>query len=548
MFDPGQSVLDRIVERWHHAPDLPLITLLTATGPRPLKGTDLLKLARRWAGGLAAAGVRPGDRVAMALGTSEDLLGALFGSWWLGAAVVPLAPINPRQSPASEAERLTRALVAADARLAIFPAKTQALFETAPVPMLAPKALAPGVGPETPAATRDLAVLQFSSGSTGHPKGVALGDRQLAANLSAIQEVVGATSADRGVSWLPLHHDMGLVGTLLYPLSAGFDLYLMAPEHFIMMPWLWLQAMTHVKATLTAAPNFAYQLLTKLSPGRLEGTDLSSLRVAMVGAEPVHPLTLETFTERFAPMGFRREAWIPTYGLAEATLAVTMTRPEEGPTYDRVVTATYQDEHRAVVPESDDQPSRLLTSVGEPLPGYELSLRSEAGHEVPERQVGEIWIKAPSLMTGYYGAPELSAQVLQGGYLRTGDLGYLAGGKLYVSGRLKDLIIKGGCKYHPQDLEGVAEANSEVRAGGSAAFTVGESDERLVMVVETKLQEGLAEVSQRIRSQIMEAVGVRVDEVRMVGTNQLPKTTSGKIRRQEAKRLFLAGAFEPLHA
>lgn len=479
----------------------------------------------------------------MALTTSEELLGALFGTWWLGAAVVPLAPVAPRQSSQAEAERLTRALLASDARLAIFPAATQALFETTPVPMVTPEALPQGEGSATPFPTRDLAVLQFSSGSTGHPKGVALGDQQLAANLSAIQEVVQATDADRGVSWLPLHHDMGLIGTLLYPLAAGFDLYLMAPEHFIMMPWLWLQALTQVRATLTTAPNFAYQLMTKLPPTRLAGVDLSSLRVAMVGAEPVRPETLEAFTERFMPLGFRPAAWVPTYGLAEATLAVTMTRPTEGPTYDRVSSARYRDEHQAVPTEADEPQARLLTSVGEPLPGYELSIRDEAGQQLPERQVGEIWVKAPSLMHGYHGMPDLSAQVLQEGYLRTGDLGYMANGRLYVSGRLKDLIIKGGCKYHPQDLEGVAEVNAEVRAGGTAAFTVGEADERLVMVIETKVKEGLGEVSQRIRTQVMEAIGVRLDEVVLVRPHQLPKTTSGKIRRQEAKRRFLAGEF-----
>lgn len=548
MFDPGQSVLDRLVERWQAAPDRTVVTLLTASGFQPLTGSALMQLARRWAGGLAARGVEPGDRVAMALGTSEDLLGALFGTWWLGAAVVPLAPVNPRQAPAAEAERLARALEAAKARLAVFPQETQALFETAPVPLVAPEGLSGQEGPEAPYPTRKLAILQFSSGSTGHPKGVALGDAQIAANLASIQSVVQATEADRGVSWLPLHHDMGLIGTLLYPLAAGFELYLMAPEHFIMMPWLWLQALTGTRATLTTAPNFAYQLLTKLSPARLEGTDLSSLRVALAGAEPVRPETLEAFAQRFGPMGFRREAFVPTYGLAEATLAVTMTRAGEGPAYDRISSERYRDEHRAVPVAADDPQARLLTSVGEPLPGYKVSIRDEDGQPVPERQVGEIWVQAPSLMQGYYGMPELSAEVLQDGHLRTGDLGYLADGKLYVSGRLKDLIIKGGCKYHPQDLEGVVETNAEVRAGGTAAFTVGEGDERLVMVVETKAQEGLGELSHRIRSQVMEAAGVRLDEVVLVRPQQLPKTTSGKIRRQEARRRYLAGEFEPLHA
>jgi acyl-CoA synthetase (AMP-forming)/AMP-acid ligase II len=519
--------------------------MLDDKGPRPLTGTAMLELVARGAGALAERGVAAGDRVGLVMNTSVAFLAAFFGAWWLGAAAVPLAPPTMRQDAEHEAARLQRALNASHARLVVAMESARPLLETGPCPVLAPETLLVGAVHDRPADALALALIQFSSGSTGHPKGVALHDVHLQANAAAIGAVLQCGPDDVGISWLPLHHDMGLIGSLLYTQLAGVPTVLMPPDYFIRRPSRWLKAIAEYGGTLSNAPNFAYQLCAQLSPHGLDGLDLSRWKLALVGAEPIRAPMLEAFAARFAAHGFDPRAFVPTYGLAEATLAVAMTRSGEGATVDRIQRVTYEEDHVATPAGPSEADVREVVAVGPAMPGFGIEIRDPEGRALPERQVGEVCVQAPSLMAGYFEEPDATAAALENGWLHTGDLGYMAEGRLFISGRLKDLIIRGGCKYHPQDLEAIAEEHPAVRMGGASAFMVTddpERPERVIVLVETRwTEEGPTALAETLRVNIFEGSGLRVDEVVPVAPQSLPKTTSGKIRRLEARRRYLAG-------
>lgn len=542
------SVQDPLIiqvnEQWIKDSGRLRLTLFEGEGPRAYTGADLSALAMGWAARLQQAGLGQGDRLALVLPTSEAFLGAFFGAWMLGATVVPLAPPTPGQDPEHEALRLFRTLAKAEPRLAITPHETRLLLPDAPCLLLTPDELPRAASDAKPPADPGGGIIQFSSGSTGHPKGAVLGWPQLLANARAIRDVLEIGPRDVIVSWLPMHHDMGLIGTLLTSQVAGCHLVLMPSQHFIQRPIRWLKALSDFGGTLSVAPNFAYQLCTRLPASQLAELDLSRWRSALVGAEPVRAATLRAFAERMEPQGFDPSALAPTYGLAEATLAVAMTRPGVGMRVERLARSAYEEHRSAIHAEDLEAAAQEIVCVGPPMPGVTLAIRDEGGADLPERAIGEIWVQSPSLMDRYLGDSAASQEALQGGFLRTGDLGYLSAGHLYVTGRVKDLIIRGGCKYHPQDLESSAEALPEVRNGGAIAFSYSRefgAPEHLVMLVETRLQEASEReaLHQAVRTRIMDDVGLRVDEVILLPARSLPKTTSGKVRRAEARRLHL---------
>ncbi len=557
--DPSLSAL--FAARWRARPDAVFLTLVGEDGLRPLTGAALLALAGRYAAALQARGVGAGDRVALVLSTSEAFLGAFFGAWWLGAVAVPLAP--PRSAADDELLRVGRALVIAEASLAVVPDGTP-IPPFSPVPLVQPRELLvacervlagplpQAARPAAPPGEPALALLQFSSGSTGHPKGVALHDAALQANLTGIRAVLAPRPDDVGVAWLPLHHDMGLIGTLLYPLWAEFPTFLLPPELFIRQPARWIQLLGQCGATLTTGPNFGYALAAKLPQAATTGVDLTRLRAALVGAEPVRQATLQAFAARYAAHGFSPTAFVPTYGLAEATLAVSMPAPGQAPVVDRVARGALEAGRatRAVADAAGE--ARELVGLGPALPGVSLSIRDAAGAALAERQVGEVWVRSPALMAGYWRDEAATSQALgPGGWLRTGDLGYLAEGRLFIAGRLKDLIIRAGCKYHAADLEAIAEADPAVRPGGTAAFAVdeaGDRPERVVMLVEPRATEAVRDLPARVRQRVHAATGLRLDEVVAIQPRALPKTTSGKIQRGEARRRWLAGKLPPADA
>jgi fatty-acyl-CoA synthase len=396
-----------------------------------------------------------------------------------------------------------------------------------------------GVASELDLDPDSLALVQFSSGSTSAPKPVALTHRQLVAQLATLHMLMPEVTA--GVSWLPLFHDMGLVGCLLSAAYYPAPLTLLRPEAFLARPALWLRALSRTRAEVSPAPNFAFGLcLKRVRDEELEGVDLSSWRYALNGAEPVSPPLLRRFAERFAPFGLAPEALVPVYGLAEAALAVTFSprRPQvRALALDPRLLAL----HGRVVPGP-----REVSSVGLPVPGVEIELRDDTGTPLPERQVGRVTVRGPSVMAHYLGLPEATAEVLRDGWLDTGDLGFAEGGELFICGRSKDVIVIRGANHDPQEFEEAVDAVPGLRAGCAVAVgfePAGEEAEALLMLVE-RAKDGAAVASETLAEQVKTAVlersGIRPHTVELLAPGSLPRTSSGKLRRREALRRYLA--------
>jgi fatty-acyl-CoA synthase len=372
---------------------------------------------------------------------------------------------------------------------------------------------APFVELEATPSLDEIVFVQFTSGSTSVPKGVALSHANLCANIDAINGPSGlmTTADDVAVSWLPLNHDMGLVGMALGALYAARPCVLLSPQAFVKRPTEWLRALTRHRGTISFAPSFAYDLcVRRIKDADLEGLDLSRWRVAGCGAEPVHPPTLLAFARKFAAAGFRETSFLPSYGLAEHVLA-----------------ATFAPRGRPLVTEA------ALVGCGVPFPGHAIRIVDDDGRTLPERQVGEILLAGPSVMVGYYGQDASTAETIRGGWLHTGDLGYLAAGELFVCGRAKDIIIANGRKYYPQDLEWAVDDVPGVRRGRVAAFgtvELGRAD-RVVMVVEPNGTVTAAALTEGVRDRIAGLFGLAVDEVAIVPSGTVGRTTSGKVQR-----------------
>jgi acyl-CoA synthetase (AMP-forming)/AMP-acid ligase II len=507
--------------------------------------------ARRAGAGLRAAGIGAGDHVVMLVLEVDTAVKLLFGAWAIGAVPILVGVPYRLTDVAGFAVELGRTAQRLDARALIV---SDAFAAAAPAPPAgAPPVLAAGsvlaaadgaldaFAPVDPSAP---AFVQLTSGSTGHPRGAVISHAALLSHLAAISEALPlAGPGAREVTWLPLHHDMGLVGGLLYPLFNGFAVNVMSPLAFRNDPFSWLQTLSDVRATCTPGPPSAYAIAARLAPRAIEaGLDLSALACAMVGAEPIAPALLRTFAESFAPCGFRPEAWFAVYGLAEATVAVTFPPLLGATRIDRIDRAGLERNGHAV--SCEDGPEAIeLTGVGRPLPGTELRIVRD-GAPAGERVVGEIEVRAPSLMDGYYGEPEATAEALRDGWLRTGDLGYRAEGALFVTGRTKDLIIKGGHNLLPAAIEEIAGAVDGIRAGCVAAVGIASAQratELVCVVCETKAADpGERTKLARVVRERLRLRGIAIDRVLLVEPGTIPRTTSGKIRRGEVARTLVA--------
>lgn len=528
--------------------DAPFVTLHTGARAESLGARAALEGARRYAVTLRRRGVGRGDRVALLLPTSLAFVEALLGTMLAGGVPVPLA------SPLTfgGVERYLRNLVsvvrdAGAAHLVTYPRIRDALANDDALRALVKDVLTAdeveaGTALEAPlpsVSSSDTAFLQYTSGTTGQPKGVVVSHRAAVANAFAIAHGLGIGPTDVGVSWLPMFHDMGLIGALLTALCRPYPLHVMPPERFVVKPAGWLRLLASVGGTLSPAPNFAYDLCTARASG-LEDVRLDRWRVALNGSEPVQAPTLARFADKFAPNGFRAEAMTPVYGMAEATLAVTFSRAGEGPSILPADRLALERDGRAVRSHAPD--ARAAISVGEPVAGTSIAITDDAGRELDEGVVGEVRVAGASLMDGYFRNEAASAAALVDGWLRTGDLGFVAGGRLYIVGRAKDLVIKAGRNLAPHDVERIVGELPGVRLGGVAAFgrtneTSGTDD--LVVVAETS-EAGEAErdaIVRAIRGEVLAALGVGVDEVRLWPPGAVPRTTSGKIRRRECARL-----------
>jgi 1-acyl-sn-glycerol-3-phosphate acyltransferase len=516
----------------------------------------LLAEARAVAGGLRERGVARGDAVALMLPTSLDFLRSFQAILMAGAVPVPIYP--PVRLDRLEEYALRQAAILRDAGVTLMitvpRARPVAALLRASVPTLrevtsaGELAAAGALWPAPEGEGGDAAFIQYTSGSTGHPKGVLLTHDNLLANIRAIAAGVDARPTDVGASWLPLYHDMGLIGTWLWCLVQGLPLDLQSPLSFLARPERWLWAIHRRRATLSAAPNFAYELCVRRIPDEaLEGLDLSSWRCALNGAEPVSPETLERFAARFAPYGFRREALMPVYGLAENSVALCVPPPGRGPRVDRVERAAFERERRATSARPDDTGALRFVSVGRVLPEHDLLIVDAEGRELPERRVGRLIFRGPSMTPGYFRKPEATrAMSVAGGFYDSGDLAYTAEGEVYITGRGKDLIIKGGRNLVPQEIEELAAQVEGVRKGCVVALGVpheAQGTELLVVVAETRAgdEPTRARIQSDVIEKVAEAVGAPPDVVALVPPGAVPKTSSGKIRRAATKELYLRG-------
>src|SRR6266545_3072903 len=486
----------------------------------------------------------PGDRALLLFAPGLDFIEAFFGCLYAGAVAVPAYPPRPhRDQPRLRAIAgdCAPALVLTSRDLLSGLERTLSqVSELAGVPLVAvdelpdaPDAALASVGPDAPA------FLQYTSGSTAAPKGVVVTHANLLHNQRMLRAAFGHDEPPVVVGWLPLYHDMGLVGNLLQPLYCGGHCVLMSPVAFLQRPRRWLEAIARYRATTSGGPNFAYELcVRKIGPAQRTGLDLSSWRVAFNGAEPVRAETLERFADAFAPCGFRREALYPCYGLAEATLFVT------GGTPGAALRLQAMD---AAAPGA-----RVVVGCGRPWLGQRIIIADpETGRELPAGRVGEIRIAGPSVARGYWGRPEETRLTFVSGNgpeercLCTGDLGFLDGGELFVTGRIKDLVILRGRNHYPQDLELTAErSHPALRPGCGAAFSFDlEGEERLVLVHEIERHPGAAveDVVEAVRRAVAEEHEVQVHEVVLIRVGTAPKTSSGKIQRRLCRELYLSG-------
>jgi fatty-acyl-CoA synthase len=503
------------------------------------------------AGALYAAGLQPEDRVALVVGEIGDFICVFFALAAAGLVPVPLVPPGQARDLPSFARQSRHLLHASRAAAVVTSAAVAPLVDVSGLDP-APKILTVDElrnGPSLPALQQApmhaTALLQFTSGSTAAPKGVVLTHANLHANVNAIYDGLAVAPDDVGVSWLPLHHDMGLIGMLVGAVYARCDAVIMSPVLFLKRPTAWLDALSRYRGTVSFAPNFAYELcVRRVKPSQIEAFDLSRWRVAGCGAEPVRPAVLRAFGDQFARAGFRSSSFVPSYGLAEHSLAVTFSR--SGIKVDTVDGDRLVRHSQAVsIGNGSTSTARAvhLVACGRPLPGHDLRIVGDDGRPLPERHVGQIVARGPSVMAEYFENPEATAVALRDGWLQTGDLGYIAGGELFVCGRTKDLIVREGRKYHPPDLESAIADVQGLRSSGIVVFGVDRIEEadQVIAVLEARASLAPDDIVDRVRRRVRETAGLELDRIVVAPPGTIPRTTSGKVRRAETRARFEAG-------
>lgn len=512
--------------------------------------SNLWERARRIQSAFAARGLEPGGFALLALPTSAELVSAYFGVMLAGGIPGLIAtPSNRVSDPRLYAARIGAIVTDADAQLLYCTEEVADLFRGADAALLGRaalitprEALPPQVTPRLHQAAPDaIATVQYSSGSTGTPKGILLTHRAMLNNIRAVRDGLRLTASDVSVNWIPLYHDMGLIDAFLLPLLSGCPSVLIPTMDFLREPALWLRAIHRYRGALSWAPNFAYTICAKRVPDHeIAGVDLSSWRVAINAAEPVLASTIEAFTKRFQTYGFRPQAMTPAWGLAENVTIATAHPVEERPLVETV-------DRQTLATQGIAQPTRtdglVSVAIGQCLPHCEVQIRDAARCPLSDRHVGTIWLRTNSLFSGYNQNPQLTGAALVDGWLDTGDQGYVAGGNLYFISRDKDLVVIGGEKYAPHDIETVINRIPGVREGCAVVFGV-LSDERgtedIAAVVETKVvdERALAELRNAIRVHVTECTGLALRFVVLVPPGGIEKTTSGKLARRATQRRY----------
>ena len=513
--------------------------------PRRYSYAEVIRHSARIANALRKKGVHPGDAIILVMTNPEAAIFTILGCMMLGCPPTPVyPPLNLQAVPGflrflkHVASRSGATMIVAEGQpfgfLGSLPHEARTVREVVRFETLDSETT------DVPLESSDnpIAFLQFTSGSTAEPKGVIVTHSGLASNLRMIRNASHMTEASSVVTWLPVYHDMGLIGTVLNAITLPCDLTVLPPMLFLKKPQLWLELITRYRGTHTAAPNFAYGICARRIPD-VSGLNLSSMTTFICGAEPIIPGTMESFVKHFEPAGLAPSAMVPAYGLAEATLAVTFTPFGRGLVSDHIDVHHLAESGIAKPLDRSDVHSVHIASCGVPMPGLSVRIAGNVG----ERQVGEIQIKGPSVTPGYIGDDKATHVArTDDGWLKTGDLGYFVNGELYVCGRMKDVIIIRGKNFHAHDLESIASEVPGVRTGNVVAFSTStQNGEALVVVAETRTNRETGTLGRNIRNHISESIGIAPDEVVIVPSGTLPKTSSGKLKRSETKKRFEGG-------
>jgi acyl-CoA synthetase (AMP-forming)/AMP-acid ligase II len=514
---------------------------------------ELLVGAHRRAAALMDLGLDKGDRVVIVLNTSFEFVETFFGVLLAGGVPVPAYPPVAMARLSSYVDLLGHIIEATSAPMLVTDSQiAKAIGTVRKAPSLRhllnvarldaePKGVARYPSPD------DIGMIQCTSGSTSAPKPVVLLHSNLIANIEDFNERWGTTCEDVVVSWLPLYHDLGLIGSFLGSIACCAEQVLLSPSVFLLDTGAWWRAISRHRATMTGAPNFAFGLsVRRVSGEEVAALDLSCMRAIVSGAEPIQASAIEAFYDHFAPAGLRRDTFCAAYGLAESCVGVTGVRPGTGLSEDRVSPAALHDPVAPMAVPSADPDAVTLVSLGAPFQESRVVIRDEDGNALPERSVGEIYIGGPSIMAGYLGRPEATAEVFVDGEFRTGDIGYFAGGELFVVGRRKHMLIVRGRNYYAEAIETVVEGVEGVRKGNAVAYGVyceRSGSDKLHLVVETRLREDAsrAALEEAIKESVSDELGIVPARILLLAPNSLPKTSSGKKQRLRAKEMVLSG-------
>jgi fatty-acyl-CoA synthase len=531
---------------------------------------ELFEKSSTVAAELVRRGLEPGQTVAIMLPTCAEFFWTFAGILLGGGIPVPIYPPFRADRIAEYATRQSAILRNAEAQFLITWRQAEGLARLLKpgVPTLREVLNAQTLAktPTTPseeqvsspthwrpvenlrhhARSNDIAFLQYTSGSTGDPKGVVLTHANLLANIKSIVSGIEIKSDDVAVSWLPLYHDMGLIGAWFVPIFTGIPLVVMSPLAFLSRPDRWLWAIHKHRGTISPAPNFAYELCVRKIPDKdLQGLDLSCWRAATNGAEPVRAETLERFATRFAPYGFRRDAITPVYGLAEATLAISVPKLGAGYKVDRVERAAFESGGRAQLAKAGDLTGLEFVNAGKPVPGVQVRIVDVEGKNLDERREGRLWFRGEAATSGYFRNPAATRELMRDGdWLDSGDLAYWADGEIYITGRAKDIIIKAGRNLYPHEVEEIAGRVQGVRTGCVVAFGAPDErtgSERLVVTAEVRDTASAKRIEDEISHAMNDSLGTPPDLVVLLPPQSIPKTSSGKLRRSETRRLFMEG-------
>lgn len=554
----AKTLIDLLVMYTTENPDKPHIYVQDEQGKEELiTHGKLLELSQRVAQAIIQRGIHPGETIAIMQPTNPGFFYTFFGILLAGCVPVPIYPPFRMHQIESYAKQEATILRNAGVRMLVTFQQAENLSHLL-------RAFVPSLKEITtvdellktrekadivPAQSGDFALIQYTSGSTSAPKGVLLTHQNLLANVRAYGKAIKITEKDVAVSWVPLYHDLGLIGMWFGSLYHGVPLVILSPLTFLNRPERWLWAIHYHRGTISAGPNFAYELCArKIDPATIEGLDLSCWRLAINGAEAVQPKTLERFSKKFAAHGFKPETFVPVYGLAESTVGVTASPPGRTWRVDQIDRKTFEEEHRAVPTSAENQKSSLeFVSCGPPLPEHEVRIVDGENKELPERHVGMLQFKGPSSMQGYYSNTEATRAIYhEGGWWDSGDFAYLADGEAYITGRRKDIIIKAGRNLYPTEIEELTSSVSGIRQGCVIAFGISDvqkGTEKLIVVAETNetKEKEREQIRENVIEKIVTALDIVPDQVVLVKPRIIPKTSSGKLQRSACKNMYLEG-------